>query len=92
MPLLRTYACHREPWCDKTMSVLQEKQLEACQERLMRCPQVSIFDVTDEEEARDWVLQELYQWSLEKKRSFDTRNFVVSNWNEVIEEVRRIYG
>ena len=53
---------------------------------------VDLDYVTNEEEARDWVLQELYQWSLEKKRSFDTRNFVVSNWNEVIEEVRRIYG
>lgn len=53
---------------------------------------VDLDYVTDEEEARDWVLQELYQWSLEKKMSFDTRNFVVSNWNEVIEEVRRIYG
>lgn len=52
MSLIRTYACHREPWCDKTMSVLQEKQLEACQERLMRCPNVNIFDVTTEEEAR----------------------------------------
>lgn len=48
--------------------------------------------VTDEEEARDWILQELYQWSLEKKRSFDTERFVVTNWNEIIEEVRRIYG
>ena len=63
MPLLRTYACHREPWCDKTMSVLQEKQLEACQERLMRCPQVSIFDVTDEEEARKLFL---FSWNKEQ--------------------------
>ena len=53
---------------------------------------VDLDYVTDEEEARDWILQELYQWSLREKRSFDTRNFVVSNWNEVIEEVRRIYG
>ena len=52
MPLLRTYACHREPWCDKTMSVLQEKQLEACQERLVRCPQVHIFDTDSELQAR----------------------------------------
>ncbi len=53
---------------------------------------VDLDYVTDEEEARDWILQELYQWSLEKKRSFDTERFVVTNWNEVIEEVRRIYG
>lgn len=53
---------------------------------------VDLDYVTNEEEARDWVLQELYHWSLEKKRSFDTRNFVVSNWNEVIEEIRRTYA
>jgi len=53
---------------------------------------VDLDYVTDEEEARDWILQELYQWSLEKKRSFDTERFVVTNWNEVIEEVRKIYG
>ena len=34
------------------MSVLQEKQLEACQDRLMRRPPVSIFDTENEEEAR----------------------------------------
>lgn len=51
MPLLRTYAAHREPWCDKTMSVLQEKQLEACQERLMRCPPIFLFDLEDDEPA-----------------------------------------
>lgn len=34
------------------MSVLQEKQLEACQDRLMRRPPVSIFDTEKEEEAR----------------------------------------
>ncbi len=68
MPLLRTYACHREPWCDKTMSVLQEKQLEACQERLMRCPQVSIFDVTDDEEAKKLFLFSFY--AQEMKRRF----------------------
>ena len=50
--MLRTYTYHREPWCDKTMSVLQEKQLEACQERLMRRPPVSIFDTENEDEAR----------------------------------------
>lgn len=53
---------------------------------------VDLDYVTDEEEARDWILQELYQWSLEKKRNFDTERFVVTNWNEVIEEVRKMYG
>ena len=53
---------------------------------------VDLDYVTDEEEAREWILQELYQWSLREKRSFDTERFVVTNWNEIIEEVRRIYG
>lgn len=54
---------------------------------------VDLDYVTDEEEAKNWILQELYQWCLEKKKkSFDTGNFVVSNWNEVIEEVRRTYA
>ena len=30
-------------WCDKTMSVMREQQLEACQDRLSRCPGGSIF-------------------------------------------------
>lgn len=33
------------------MSVLQEKQLEACQERLMRCPKTHILDTENEAEA-----------------------------------------
>ena len=53
---------------------------------------VDLDYVTDEEEAKNWILQELYQWCLEKKKSFDTGNFVVSNWNEVVEEVRRTYA
>lgn len=40
------------------MSVLQEKQLEACQERLMRCPQINIFDAVSDEEAK-----KLFQFS-----------------------------
>ena len=30
-------------WCDKTMSVLREKQLEACEKRLSRYPQKGLF-------------------------------------------------
>ncbi|MBQ9263100.1 MAG: hypothetical protein IJ189_02680 [Clostridia bacterium] len=32
-----------ERWCDKTMSVMREQQLEACQDRLSRCPGAGIF-------------------------------------------------
>lgn len=39
-----------ERWCDKTMSVMREQQLEACQERLSRCPENGIFsDLCDDE-------------------------------------------
>lgn len=47
-----------ERWCDKTMSVLREQQLEACQERLTRCPGQGIFGNLCEDEARA-----LYQFS-----------------------------
>lgn len=30
-------------WCDKTMSVMREQQLELCQDRLSRCPSGGIF-------------------------------------------------
>ena len=41
--MFRTSACRVERWCDKTMSVMRERQLEACQDRLYRCPASSIF-------------------------------------------------
>lgn len=37
-------------WCDKTMSVMREQQLEMCQDRLSRCPENGIFgDLCDDE-------------------------------------------
>ena len=53
---------------------------------------VDLDYVSDEEEARSWILEELYAKCLKDAKSFDTRNFVVSNWDEVIEEVRRAYA
>ena len=41
--LFRTSTCRVEHWCDKTMSVMREQQLEACQDRLSRCPAAGIF-------------------------------------------------
>lgn len=41
--MLRAYTTPVEHWCDKTMSVLREQQLEACQDRLSRCPSEGIF-------------------------------------------------
>ncbi len=48
MQRLLTY--RTEQWCDKTMSVLREQQLEACQDRLSRCLRQGIFADLDEGE------------------------------------------
>ncbi|MBE5787964.1 MAG: hypothetical protein E7324_10610 [Clostridiales bacterium] len=66
--MLRISTKRAEPWCDKTMSVLKERQLEACQERLTRCPAKGIFDDVAEDEAIA-----LYQFSFyaqESRRGF----------------------
>ena len=42
-----------EHWCDKTMSVMRERQLEACQDRLYRCPAQGIFGKLCADEAQD---------------------------------------
>ena len=41
--LLRAYTSPVDRWCDKTMSVLREQQLEACQDRLSRAPREGVF-------------------------------------------------
>ena len=51
--MFRTSTCRVERWCDKTMSVMREQQLEACQDRLSRCPTAGIFSELCEDEARD---------------------------------------
>jgi len=50
--LFRISTCRVEQWCDKTMSVMRERQLEACQDRLYRCPPGGIFDELCEDEVR----------------------------------------
>ena len=50
--------CRVEHWSDKTMSVMREQQLEACQDRLYRCPATGIFDELCEDE-----IQNLYHLS-----------------------------
>ena len=51
--LFRTSTCRVERWCDKTMSVMREQQLEACQDRLSRCPAAGIFSELCQDEVRD---------------------------------------
>lgn len=50
--MYRTSTCRVEHWSDKTMSVLRERQLEACQDRLTRCPSNGIFGDLCEDELR----------------------------------------
>ncbi len=47
-------------WCDKTMSVMREQQLEACQDRLSRCPGTGIFGPLCEDEVRELFLRSYY--------------------------------
>lgn len=58
--LFRTSACRVERWSDKTMSVMRERQLEACQDRLYRCPAAGIFDTLCEDEYRNIFLFSYY--------------------------------
>ena len=48
--MLRACTAPVERWCDKTMSVLREQQLEACQDRLSHCPQEGIFGALCQDE------------------------------------------
>lgn len=56
--MFRTSTYRVERWCDKTMSVMRERQLEACQDRLYRCPASSIFGELYEDE-----FQNLFRFS-----------------------------
>ena len=48
--MLRSSTRRVERWSDKTMSVMREQQLEACQDRLTRCPAAGIFNDLYEDE------------------------------------------
>ena len=43
--------------------------------------------IADVDGARIWLENELYVWSLKNKTSFDTLDFVVMNWDDIIKEV-----
>ncbi len=45
--------------------------------------------VFDADEARSWLENELYTWSLKNKTDFDTTDFVVPKWDDIIKEVER---
>lgn len=46
--MLRETNVQRLHWADKTMSVLRQEQLEACDKRIAQLPQTTVFDLTDE--------------------------------------------
>jgi hypothetical protein len=50
---------HEADWCEKTMSVLREKQYEACELRLSAVPSVGLFSP----DATDAQAQELFEYS-----------------------------
>ncbi|MBQ6959458.1 MAG: hypothetical protein IJP78_00610 [Clostridia bacterium] len=65
--MIRTGACRVEHWSDKTMSVMRERQLEACQDRLYRCPANGIFDELCEDEVRTLYAFSYYAKELRRK-------------------------
>ena len=56
--MLRETNVQRLHWADKTMSVLRQEQLEACDKRLNALPDVTVFDLTD-----DLRTEEIWQCS-----------------------------
>lgn len=56
--MLRETNVQRLHWADKTMSVLRQEQLEACEKRLSLLPDVTVFDLTD-----DLRTEEIWQCS-----------------------------
>jgi len=53
---------------------------------------VDLDYVADTDALRHWIEEELYGWSMENKKSFDTSDFVVMNWNDVVKEMEDMYG
>lgn len=58
--MLREANVHTLTWADKTMSVLKERQLEACEDRLSRLPDFGLFEGCD-----DLNVEQLWQCSFE---------------------------
>ena len=56
--MLRETNVQRLHWADKTMSVIRQEQLEACEKRLSALPKVTIFDLSD-----DVLIEQIWQCS-----------------------------
>lgn len=53
---------------------------------------VDLDYVQDSDGLQHWIEEELYGWSLINQADFDRWDFVVTNWNDIIEEMEDIYG
>lgn len=53
---------------------------------------VDLDYVDGQDVLRHWLEEELYSWSMEHGKSFDTSNFVVLNWNDLVKEIENWYG
>ncbi len=65
--MFRTSTSRVEHWCDKTMSVMRERQLEACQDRLYRCPAQGIFGRLCANEAQDLFYLSFYSQEIKTR-------------------------
>ena len=52
--MLREFDLQRMHWADKTQSMLHQRQMEACETRLLSYPTESIFTLQDERETECW--------------------------------------
>ena len=52
--MLREFDLQRMHWADKTQSMLHQRQMEACETRLLSYPTESIFTLQDERETEWW--------------------------------------
>ena len=53
---------------------------------------VDLDYVDDQDVLRHWLEEELYSWSMKNKKSFDTNDFVVLNWDDIVKEMEDWYG
>ena len=77
--LLRTSTFRLDRWGDKIMSVLRVQQLEACQDRLSRCPEEGIFDNVCYNQA-----QLLFQLSFYQKELHPRKPLCISQMHQLM--------
>lgn len=53
---------------------------------------VDLDYVDGQDVLRHWLEEELYSWSMKHGKSFDTADFAVLNWNDLVKEIENSYG